>query len=176
MAGVRRSAEAVSGGRSSRDAMADVCRVGVLGCGNVGAAVVSMLADHAVDIERRAGVRLQVARVAVRDPSLDRGVSLASDVLTTDASSVVADPSIDVVAEVIGGVEPARTLILSAFEHGKSVVTANKELLATRGDELFDAAARAGVDLLYEASVGGGIPLIRPLREHLAGDRITRFM
>jgi homoserine dehydrogenase len=156
--------------------VAEVCRVGLLGCGNVGAAVVRMLADHASDIERRAGVRLEVARVAVRDSARHRGLPVRPDVFTADAAAVVSDPSIDVVAEVIGGVEPARALILSAFEHGKPVVTANKELLATRGGELFDAAGSAGVDLLYEASVGGGIPLIRPLREHLAGDRITRFM
>src|SRR5438874_1422887 len=138
-----RSAEAAGDGRSIREAMGSVCRVGLLGCGNVGAAVVRMLGDHASDIERRAGVRLEVARVAVRDLSLDRGVSFPPDVLTTDASSVVADPSIDLVAEVIGGIDPARTLSLTAFVHGKPVATANTELLSARGVELSDAAAYA---------------------------------
>jgi len=156
--------------------MSDVCRVGLLGCGNVGAAVVRMLSDHAEDIERRTGIRLEVARVAVRDVARSRAVDLSEGVLTTSGAEVVADPRVDVVAELIGGIEPARTLILEAFAGGKPVVTANKELLASRGGELFAAASESGVALLYEAAVGGGIPLIRPLREHLAGDRIGRFM
>src|SRR5438067_2275226 len=135
--------------------MGDVLRVGLLGCGNVGAAVARMLADHADEIELRCGSRIEVARVAVRNLSKERDVP--------------------VVVEVIGGIEPARSLILEAFASGKSVVTANKELLSTLGRELFEAAGAAGVDLLYEASVGGGIPLIRPLRENLAGERVRRF-
>jgi homoserine dehydrogenase len=156
--------------------MGEVVRVGLLGCGNVGAAVFRMLADHAEEIARRAGAAIEVRRVAVRDLAKPRGAPVARELLTTDAAEVVADPAVDVVVEVIGGIEPARSLILAAFSAGKPVVTANKELLASRGKELFRAAARAGVDLLYEASVGGGIPLIRPLREHLAGDRILRFI
>jgi homoserine dehydrogenase len=148
----------------------------LLGCGNVGAAVFRMLSDHAEGIARRAGAAVVVRRVAVRDPFKSRPVSLPAGVVTTDAQTVVDDPAVDVVVEVIGGVEPARSLILAAFAAGKPVVTANKELLSTRGKELFAAAANARVDLLYEASVGGGIPLIRPLRDHLAGDRIVRFM
>jgi homoserine dehydrogenase len=150
--------------------------VGLLGCGNVGAAVFRMISDHSEEIARRAGAAVVVRRVAVRDPSKSRPVSLPAGVVTTDAQRVVDDPAVDVVVEVIGGVEPARSLILAAFAAGKPVVTANKELLSTRGKELFAAAAKARVDLLYEASVGGGIPLIRPLRDHLAGDRIVRFM
>ena len=151
-------------------------RVGVLGCGNVGAALVQLLADEGKAIAERTGVSLEVARVAVRSTSRERSVTLPDGCLTTDAESVVTDPDIDVVVEVIGGIEPARGLILDALKAGKPVVTANKELLANVGGELVDAAAAAGVDLLYEASVGGGIPLIRPLRESLAGERINRVM
>src|SRR5207253_6622139 len=136
-----------------RGGMSDVCRVGVLGCGKVGAAVVRMLGDHAADIERRTGIRLEVAKVAVRDVSRPRGIELAEGVLTASGAEVVADPTVDIVAELIGGIEPARTLILEAFAGGKPVVTANKELLASRGGELFAAAAESGVDLLYEAAV-----------------------
>jgi len=154
----------------------DTLRVGLLGCGNVGAAVVRMLHDNADDIVRRSGAHIDIVRVAVRDLSKERHVPLDPDMFTTDARGVAGEAWADVVVELIGGIEPARSLILEAFAAGKSVVTANKELLATAAGELFEAAVRAGVDLLYEASVGGGIPLIRPLRESLAGDRILRFM
>ncbi len=154
----------------------DTLRVGLLGCGNVGAAVVRMLHDNADDIARRSGAHIDIVRVAVRDLSKERHVPLDPDMFTTDARGVAGEAWADVVVELIGGIEPARSLILEAFAAGKSVVTANKELLATSAGELFEAAVRAGVDLLYEASVGGGIPLIRPLRESLAGDRILRFM
>src|SRR2546421_5840708 len=156
--------------------MGEVLRVGLLGCGNVGAAVARMLADHADEIELRCGSRIEVARVAVRNLSKERGVPVPARHFTHDAHEVVADPDVDVVVEVIGGIEPARSLILEAFSLGKSVVTANKELLSTLGRELFEAAAAARADLLYEASVGGGIPLIRPFRENLAGERVRRFM
>lgn len=151
-------------------------RVGVLGCGNVGAALVELIRDHGPDIEARTGLRLEVAKVAVRSASKARAVELADGVLTTDGESVATDPSIDVVVETMGGIEPARRFILAALEHKKPVVSANKELLANAGPELVGAAARSGVDLLYEAAVAGGIPLIRPLRESLAGDRIRRIM
>src|SRR5262249_26163329 len=124
----------------------------------------------------RSGVPLEVARVAVRDVKKDRGLALPSRCFTDDAESVVTDPDIDIVVEVIGGIEPARALIVSALMAGKPVVTANKELLATHGRALFETAEGAGVDLLFEASVAGGIPLMRPLRESLAGDRIRRVM
>lgn len=148
----------------------------MLGCGNVGAALVQLLADDGEAIAERTGLSLEVTRVAVRSTSRERSVSLPEGCLTTDAESVVTDPDVDVVVEVIGGIEPARSLILDALKAGKPVITANKELLANVGGELVDAAGAAGVDLLYEASVGGGIPLIRPLRESLAGERITRVM
>ena len=149
-------------------------RVGFLGCGNVGSALVGLLDANADLITRRSGVRIQVARVAVQNLTKERSVSFAAGVLTNDAESVVADPNVDVIVEVIGGVEPARSLILTALKSGKPVVTANKELLANFGEELFEVAAIAGVDLLFEAAVAGGIPLIRPLRESLVGERIRR--
>ena len=151
-------------------------RVGILGCGNVGAALVGLLERSGPSIEARTGLELEVARVAVRNVAKERAVALPDGILTHDAADVVSDPSIDVVVEVIGGIEPARELTLDAIKSGKPVVTANKELLANVGAELLAAADGAGVDLLFEAAVGGGIPLIRPLRESLAGERVRRVM
>ena len=153
----------------------DTIHVGVLGCGNVGAALVRLLFDHADIVAARSGGRkIEVTRIAVRNLARERGTPAPSELFTNDAESVVTDPNIDVVVEVIGGIEPARSLTLRALQAGKPVVTANKELLATLGRELLEAAEAAGVDLLFEAAVGGGIPIIRPLRESLAGERITR--
>ncbi|MDP8974978.1 MAG: homoserine dehydrogenase [Actinomycetota bacterium] len=151
-------------------------RVGVLGYGNVGGALVRLLDTDGSSIAARTGIRLEVARVAVRDVTENRRSALPDGCLTGDAEAVVSDPNVDVVVEVMGGVEPARGLVLAALKNGKPVVTANKELLADAGAELFEAAAASGVDLLYEASVAGAIPLIRLLRESLAGERITRVM
>ena len=151
-------------------------RVGLLGCGNVGGALVRLLIDDADRIATRTGLRLDLAAVAVRSVARERDVPVPEGVLTTDAAAVVARGDIDLVVEVIGGIEPARTLILGALKAGKPVVTANKELIANCGSELWEAAATAGVDLLFEASVAGAIPLIRPLRESLAGERIRRVM
>jgi homoserine dehydrogenase len=156
--------------------MGEVIRVGLLGCGNVGSALVRLIHENAGLIEARAGVGIAVTRVAVRDAGRARDVGLAPEVFTTDPRSVVAADTVDVVVEVMGGVDPARELITEALQSGKPVVTANKELIATHGVELFAVAERAGVDLLFEASVAGGIPLMRPLRESLAGDRIRRVM
>jgi homoserine dehydrogenase len=154
----------------------ETVRVGLLGCGNVGAPLVQLIEAQADEIAARTGVRLEIGRVAVRNVAKKRAVALPAHVLTQDARSVVEDPDIDVVVEVIGGIEPARELILAALANGKPVVTGNKELLANVGAELFDAADAAGVDLLFEAAVAGGIPLIRPLRESLVAERITRVM
>jgi homoserine dehydrogenase len=151
-------------------------RLGVLGCGNVGAALIDLVDAQAAAIEERTGVRLEVARVAVRNLSAPRDVQLADGVLTRDAHDVVNDPSIDVVVEVIGGIEPARELITTALRNGKPVITANKELLANVGAELYAVADEVGVDLLFEAAVAGGIPVIRALRESLRGEPITRVM
>ena len=151
-------------------------RIGMLGCGTVGSAVVRMLAEHGDGIAMRAAVRLAVTRVAVRDADRGRDVPLPRDVFTTDPSSIVADPDIDVVLELIGGTEPAKELILASFASGKQVVTANKEVLSAGGKELFDAADAAQRDLRFEAAVAGGIPLIAPLKESLAGDRVRRML
>ena len=156
--------------------MANVVRIGVLGCGNVGAAFVQLVERQADAIEARTGVRLQVARVAVRNISRDRNLNLPDGMLTRDAQGVIEDPTIDLVVEVIGGIEPARELITAALVRGKPVITANKELLANVGTELFAAADAAGTDLLFEAAVAGGIPLIRALRESLRGEPIRRVI
>jgi len=153
-----------------------VLRVGMLGCGTVGAAVVRLLESHRDDIERRAGCRLEVRRVAVRDPARARDVPLPPSAFVDDPIAVVDDPDVDIVCELIGGLEPAGALVLAAFDRDKPVVTANKELLATRGRELFDASDAKGLDLYFEAAVGGGIPLIRPLKESLTGERLRRVM
>ncbi len=150
--------------------------IGVLGCGNVGAALVELLRLRGPEIEQRTGLRLQVTKVAVRSTSKERAVLLDPGVLTLDAHSVVADPEINLIVEVIGGIEPARELISLALASGKAVVTANKELLANIGTELFAEADKAGVDLLFEAAVAGGVPIVRPLRESLVGEDITRVM
>lgn len=153
-----------------------VVRIGLLGCGNVGAALVQLVERQADVIEARTGVRLQISRVAVRNISRDREVQLPEGVLTRDAQDVVNDPTVDVIVEVMGGIEPARELIASAIAHGKPVITANKELLANVGHELWAQSDAAGVDLLFEAAVAGGIPLIRALRESLRGEPVTRVM
>lgn len=151
-------------------------RVGVLGCGTVGGSLIQLISSDAAAIAARTGVHLEVTRVAVRNLSASRSVDLPPGVLTRDPHAVVNDPEIDVVVETIGGIEPARQLILDALKAGKPVVTANKELVANVGAELFEAAAAGGVDLLFEAAVAGGIPLIRTLRESLVGERLHRVM
>jgi homoserine dehydrogenase len=153
-----------------------VVRIGVLGCGNVGAAFVRLVEQQSSTIELRTGIRLEVVSVAVRNMSRDRDVQLPEGLLTRDAHAVVSDPSIDLIVEVIGGIEPARELITTALAAGKPVVTANKELLANVGAELYAAADAAGVDLLFEAAVAGGIPVIRALRESLRGEPVSRVM
>ncbi len=150
--------------------------VGVLGCGHVGAALIALLAEQQAAIAKRTGLRLELQQVAVRSASLDRNVNLSDGMLSTDALSVVNDPDTDVVVELIGGIEPARELVLAALHQKKPVVTANKELLANYGTELYAAAETAGVDLFFEAAVGGGIPLIRSLRTSLVAEPIQRVM
>src|ERR671930_963421 len=151
-------------------------RVGMLGCGVVGTGVARLLVDHAGPVADRAGVPIELARIAVRDPTRKRDPAVDLTRVGGDAAAVVADDGVDVVVEVMGGIEPARTLILDAIRRGKPVVTANKELLATRGEELFDAADAAGVDLRFEAAVGGAIPIVAPLKESLAGERVRRVL
>ncbi|WP_172639225.1 homoserine dehydrogenase [Streptomyces tailanensis] len=150
-------------------------KVALLGCGVVGSEVARIMTTHADDLAARIGAPVELAGVAVRRPSKIReGIDPA--LVTTDATALVKRGDIDVVVEVIGGIEPARTLITTAFEHGASVVSANKALLAQDGAALHAAADEADKDLYYEAAVAGAIPLIRPLRESLAGDKINRVM
>lgn len=151
-------------------------RIGVLGCGNVGSAFVQLVATQADMVEARTGVRLEVVKVAVRNVSKSRDVTLADGVLVRDARSVVEDPQVDLVVELIGGIEPARELISTALAAGKPVVTGNKELLANVGHELWAQSDQAGADLLFEAAVAGGIPLVRALRESLRGEPVRRVM
>ena len=151
-------------------------RIGMLGCGTVGSAVLRMLAEHGEDIAMRADVRLAVTRVAVRDVGRERDVPVRREVFTTDADSIVADPDVDIVLELLGGMDPAKELILASFASGKPVVTANKELLANVGKELFDAADAAARDIRFEGAVAGGVPLIAPLKESLAGERVLRML
>jgi len=151
-------------------------RVGLLGCGHVGAALAALVAERRSEVARRRGLDLEVTRIAVRNTAIDRDVPVAQDAFTADAASVVSDPDVDVVVEVMGGIEPARELVATALAAGKPVVTANKELLANHGAELFALAEVNGVDLLFEAAVAGAIPIMRPLRESLAAEPITRVM
>jgi homoserine dehydrogenase len=148
--------------------------VGLLGFGTVGTGVVRLLQEHSDEIAARLGARLVVGPVAVRDPARARELSVAR--LTTDPGDVVDDPDVDIVVEVMGGIDPAHSLIERALKSGKSVVTANKELVATVGFDLAELADEHGVWLEYEAAVAGGIPIIKPLRESLAGDRVRRIM
>ncbi len=158
------------------DPVPGTVRVGLLGCGTVGGAVVRMLVDRAGPVEAKTGIALEVVRVAVRDVERDRDVPLGAEHFTTDPERVVAASDVDVVVEVMGGLDPAGALVATALQAGKPVVTANKELMADRGPELLDVAEGSGVDLLFEAAVGGGIPLIRPITESLAGERIHRLL
>ncbi|SER22684.1 homoserine dehydrogenase [Lentzea xinjiangensis] len=149
-------------------------RVALLGCGTVGTEVVRLLTDQADDLTQRIGAPVELAGIAVRRPNKHREVP--EHLLTTDAAALVTSADVDVVVEVIGGIDPTRGLLLDALRAGKSVVTANKALLAEHGPDLFEAADASGADLYFEAAVAGAIPLLRPLRESLAGDRITRVM
>lgn len=151
-------------------------RVAVLGCGAVGSQVVRLLGEQHDDLAARVGAPVELVGVAVRRLDAPRDVDVPEGLLTTDAHGLVARDDVDLVVEVIGGIEPARSLILSALDNGASVVTANKALLAEDGPTLFEAAAKAERDLYYEAAVAGAIPILRPLRESLAGDRVTRVL
>ena len=148
-------------------------RVGMLGCGVVGGEVARLIVANQKDLTARSGAKLDLVKIGVRNLARP---NVAEDLLTTDLESIVKDKNIDLIIEVIGGIEPARTLILEAFANGKSVVTANKALLAKHGAELFAAADKSGVDLYYEAAVAGAIPILRPLRESLVGDHVQRVM
>jgi homoserine dehydrogenase len=149
-------------------------RLALLGCGNVGTQVVRLLHEQAADLAARVGAPVELAGIAVRRPGRPRNVPADPALFTTDALGLVKRPDVDVVVEVVGGVEPARGWLVEALRLGKGVVTANKALLAEDGGALHDAAVAGGADLYFEAAVAGAIPLLRPLRESLHGDRITR--
>ena len=150
-------------------------KIALLGCGSVGSQVARLLQEQATDLSPRAGARLELAGIAVRRLSHPRtGVDPA--LLTTDAMELATRPDVDIVVEVIGGIQPAQSLLLAAMKSGKSVVTANKALLAEHGEQLHEASRTFGADLYYEASVAGAIPLLRPLRESLAGDTVHRVL
>ena len=150
--------------------------IGLLGCGTVGGALVDLLDARRATITARTGVELRIGAIAVRDTAKHQDRLADPSLLTTDSAAVVADPEVDIVIELIGGTDPALMLVRTALENGKPVITGNKELLAAHGPELYAVAAEHGVDLLFEAAVAGGIPLIRPLRESLVGEDIRRVM
>nr|WP_244963483.1 homoserine dehydrogenase [Actinomyces trachealis] len=151
-----------------------VLKVGVLGSGTVGTQVVRLLLDQAEDFAARSGARLQITGIAVRNLDAPRDPAVPRELLTTDATAVATGN--DIVIELIGGIEPARTLILAAFRAGSSVITGNKALIAAHGPELYAAAAKARVDFYYEAAVAGAIPVVYALRESMAGDRVTSVL
>jgi homoserine dehydrogenase len=151
-------------------------KVGLIGLGTVGSGVVEILRRHREHFRTRAGVDIEIARLADRDPARAEALGLAGEEFTADAADVIGDPDIDVVIELIGGTGAARGIVLDALAAGKSVVTANKALMATSGKEVLDAAAAAGVDVAFEASVGGGIPIIGPLKHALVSNEIQRVM
>ncbi|WP_022881681.1 homoserine dehydrogenase [Gryllotalpicola ginsengisoli] len=149
-------------------------KIALLGAGTVGQQVAKLLLERTDELAGRIGAGLELAGIAVRDPDKPREVELPRELFTTDAAQLIHGS--DIVIELMGGIEPARTLILEALNSGADVITGNKALLATHGAELFDAAEQVGAQLYYEAAVGGAIPIIRPLRESLAGDRVTRIL
>ncbi|BCR04770.1 homoserine dehydrogenase [Desulfuromonas versatilis] len=145
-------------------------KAGLLGFGTIGKGVVRVFQNNAELLEKRLGARLTLARIADLDITTDRGISVAPAILTTSAEQVLTDPSIDIVIELIGGYEPARSFVLKAIENGKHVVTANKALLALHGEEIFSAAEKKGVQVMFEAAVGGGIPIISAIKENLCAN------
>ncbi|RUM87045.1 MAG: homoserine dehydrogenase, partial [Thermodesulfatator sp.] len=149
--------------------------IGLLGLGVVGGGLVRLLRENGEFLSRKTGIRLQVRRVLVRDPAKPRAVSVPREILTTDFEEILSDPAIHIVCELMGGLEPAHTYILRALEAGKYVVTANKAVLSTYGPEIFAAAEAAGSGLFFEAAVGGGVPIVKALRESLSANRIRRL-
>ncbi|GAB6098649.1 homoserine dehydrogenase [Halanaerocella petrolearia] len=151
-------------------------KVGLLGCGTVGSGVYKILQDNEESIANKAGAKLTVNKVLVKDTSKELPVKVEQQLLTDDFEDILNDPEIEIVAELIGGVHPAKEFVLRSLESGRSVITANKELIAKHGNEILSAADENGVDIYFEASVGGGIPIISPLKEDLAGNKVTKIM
>jgi homoserine dehydrogenase len=151
-------------------------KVGLMGLGTVGTGVVRILEGHKADLFKQTGVEIQIGKVLVRDLEKERSISIDQDVLTNDPNSVLFDPEIEIVIEVIGGVHPAKEYILKALENGKHVVTANKDLMALHSAEILAKAEEKSCDVFYEASVAGGIPILRALVEGFSSDRIQKMM
>ena len=149
-------------------------RIALLGAGSVGSQVARLILENKDELAARVGAELQLAGVLVRDKRAARATNIPQELITTESDALILGA--DIVIEVMGGIEPARTLILQALNSGSDVITANKALLATHGAELFDAAEQVGAQLYFEAAVAGAIPIIRPLRESLAGDKVKRIM
>lgn len=156
--------------------MKEQINIGMIGLGTIGCGTLEVLLTNEVEIERKVGSRLEVVRIADLDITTERPVKFDKSILTTDVSQVLDDPEIDVVIELIGGVNPAKDFVIRALRNGKHVVTANKELIAKHGAEIFDEAAKRSVDVGFEGSVGGGIPIIAALKSSLAANRIERVM
>jgi homoserine dehydrogenase len=151
-------------------------KVGLMGLGTVGTGVIRLVEGHQDDLLHQTGLEIEIARILVQNPGKERAVSVSSDLITDDPFSLLHDPEIDVIVEVMGGVEATRTYILEALEQGKHVVTANKDLMALHGGEILKKAAEKECDVFYEASVAGGIPILRALVEGFSSDRITKMM
>ena len=151
-------------------------KIGLIGSGTIGSGVLDLFRNNVERISEKIGVTLVLEKVADRDLPKLRALQLPEELITTSAEDILQEPEIDIVIELIGGIEPARSFIVSALEHGKYVVTANKDLMATHGDELLALAREKDLNIFYEASVGGGIPLIRPLKQSLVSDRIHRLV
>jgi len=154
----------------------EAIKIGLLGLGTVGRGVYKILTENAASIACKVGAPVQIKRVLVREPGRKRGLEIEPEMLTVDVNEILDDPEIKVVVEVIGGIHPALEYALAALERGKSLVTANKDMIALHGRELFAAAETSGADLLFEGSVAGGIPIIRPLKQCLAANRIREVM
>ncbi|WAA12063.1 homoserine dehydrogenase [Fervidibacillus halotolerans] len=150
--------------------------IGLIGFGTVGTGVVRLVHAYQEDLYKQTGVSIHIERILIKDPLKERPLSVQHGLLTTDPSTLLNDPNIDIVIEVMGGIEPAKTYIQKALEKGKHVVTANKDLMALYGDELLQLAARCGCDLYYEASVAGGIPILKTITDGFSSDRITKMI
>ncbi|WP_027414902.1 homoserine dehydrogenase [Aneurinibacillus terranovensis] len=156
--------------------MNQTVRVGLMGLGTVGTGVVRIIQGHQQDLQNQTGLSIEVRRILVQDTDKERSISIEKELITTDAMELVASPDIDVVVEVIGGIHPAKEFILQALENGKHIVTANKDLMALHGAEILKKAQEKSCDVFYEASVAGGIPILRALVEGFSSDRITKMM
>ncbi|CAM3493319.1 MULTISPECIES: homoserine dehydrogenase [Brevibacillus] len=153
-----------------------VVRVGLMGFGTVGTGVVRIISAHQEDLQKQTGLGIEIKKILVQDAEKARSIRSMENMLTTDPAELLENPDIDVIVEVIGGISPAKEYILGALEHGKHVVTANKDLMALHGAEILSKAQEKGCDVFYEASVAGGIPILRALVEGFSSDRITKMM